>query len=83
MSLQTHLTVILDKALAAKARAEAAISLVGQVQTLENENRMTPQIEADLEPYLETVGAATVPDAAEYEALDDALESAENICKNA
>jgi phage shock protein A len=83
MSLSDHLTGILDKANAAIQRGQFAVSVVNQIQTLENENRLTPQIESALEPQLEIVRDATTPTASEYEDLDDALTEAENICKNA
>jgi hypothetical protein len=83
MSLQNHLTIILGKANAAIERGQFAVSVVNQIQTLENENRLTPQIEAALEPHLELIEAATMPDELEFDNLDFALTSAENICKNA
>jgi hypothetical protein len=83
MSLLNHLTIILGKANAAIERGQFAVSVVNQIQTLENENRLTPQIEAELEPHLELIEAATMPDELEFENLDFALMSAENICKNA
>jgi hypothetical protein len=83
MSIQDHLTGILDKANAAIQRGQFAVSVVNQIQTLENENRLTPQIESALEPHLELIEDATTPTTSEYEDLDDALTEAENICKNA
>jgi hypothetical protein len=83
MSLLNHLTIILGKANAAIERGQFAVSVVNQIQALENENRLTPQIEAALEPHLELIEAATMPDELEFDNLDFALTSAENICKNA
>jgi hypothetical protein len=83
MSIQNHLETILGKALAAKAAVEYTIDVVGQIQTLENENRLTPEIEAELLPHVEVVRDTPTPSEIEYAVLNDSLEAAENICKNA
>jgi hypothetical protein len=79
----THLNPILDKARAAQTRTQRTIAYCESIEAREANNKLTPEVEAALEPYLEILEAATVPDAAEYTVLDDALDNIEVIVAEA
>lgn len=71
----SHLTGILDKANAAKIRADRTIEVVNRIEN----TMLTPVQERDLEPYLDTLNNSPVPSEVEYATIDEALDGIDGV----